>query len=125
MEKLFYDRVVSVLRQKLGPAQAGYVYTCEYHLLTLLDIAADRVARGLALLVLLGDLMGAFPKVWRALLVTLAARPGQLGGSSRLSREVVGAAGNATATRAWLAWAGRCWTRACIPAAALAVSSTS
>ena len=88
-------QVVSVLRQKLGPAQAGYVYTCEYHLLTLLEIAADRIARGLALLVLLGDLIGAFPKVWRALLVTLAARPGQLGGSSRYSREVVGAAGGA------------------------------
>ena len=92
MEKLFYDQVVSVLRQKLGPAQAGYVYTCEYHLLTLLEIAADRIARGLTLLVLLGDLIGAFPKVWRALLVILAARPGQLGASSRYSREVVGAA---------------------------------
>ena len=63
MEGLFYDRAAVALRQKLGPAQAGYEHTCKYHLLTRLDIAADRMARGLALLVLLGDLPGrCFPK---------------------------------------------------------------
>jgi hypothetical protein len=74
---LFYDRVVHDLRAKLGKAQTGYTYSCYYHLVTLHEIARDRLTRGLWLIVMLGDLIGAFPKAWRALLATLAGSGGR------------------------------------------------
>jgi hypothetical protein len=81
MERLFWRRVVSDVRSSVGMYQTGYMYRCEYHALTFHEVAAARVYLGVGLVALFGDLVSAFPKAWRELLLVLAALHAQVTGS--------------------------------------------
>ena len=72
MERLFWNRVKAAVRQALGSSQTGYINRCEYHALVFHELAAGRLACGLPIIALLGDLVSAFPKSWRALIMVLA-----------------------------------------------------
>ena len=73
MERLFWARVVGAVRKAVGPSQTGYIHRCEYHALAFHELAACRLGCGVGMLALMGDLVGAFPKTWRALVLVLAS----------------------------------------------------
>ena len=79
--RLFWNRVVTDVRQAIGKFQTGYTHRCEYHALTFHEVAAARVHSGTGLVALFGDLVGAFPKAWRELILVLAAVSGSVVGS--------------------------------------------
>ena len=81
MERLFWNRVVGEVRQALGKYQTGYVHRCEYHALAFHEVAASRLWLGVGMVALLGDLVGAFPKAWRELIVVLAKVEAGINGS--------------------------------------------
>ena len=81
MERLFWARVVSQVRQALGQHQTGYRYRCEYQALIFHEVAANRMELGLGLVAFFGDLVGAFPKAWRELLVVLTSLEAHVTGS--------------------------------------------
>ena len=72
MERVFWTTVVDDVRKALGEYPTGYVHRCEYHALCFHEVAASRLHMGVGLMALLGDLVGAFPKTWRELVVVLA-----------------------------------------------------
>ena len=73
MKRLFWARVVQAVRTAVGASQTGYIHRCEYHALAFHELAACRLGCGLSMLALMGDLVGAFPKTWRALVLVLAS----------------------------------------------------
>ena len=81
MERLYFTRVVHAVRKSLGKFQTGYIYRCEYQALVFHEIAAARVELGVGMVTLMGDLVGAFPKSWRELLIVLAALAAHVVGS--------------------------------------------
>ena len=81
MERLFWNRVVADVRRAVGPFQTGYVHRCEYHALVLHEVAASRLHAGMGMVAFLGDLVGAFPKAWRELLVVVAHLEAHVTGS--------------------------------------------
>ena len=81
MERLFWNRVVGDVRRALGCNQTGYAHRCEYHALTFHEVAASRLQAGMGMVALLGDLVGAFPKSWRELIVVIANLEAQVTGS--------------------------------------------
>jgi len=84
MERLFWNRVVADVRRALGKYQTGYMHRCEYHALTFHEVAAFRKSLGVGMVALMGDLVDAFPKAWRELIVTLAKLEAQVQGSRLL-----------------------------------------
>ena len=70
------------VRSSLGKYQTGYQHRCEYHALVFHEIAACRIALGTGMVALFGDLIGAFPKSWRELVLVLAAVSGSVVGSN-------------------------------------------
>ena len=81
MERLFWNRVVTDIRRALGRYQTGYMHRCEYHALVFHEVAAFRLHMGVGMVALMGDLVGAFPKSWRELILVLAALEAQVSGS--------------------------------------------
>ena len=73
MERLFWSRVVAKVRLAVSSSQTGYIHRCEYHALAFHELAACRLGCGCGLWALMGDLVGAFPKTWRALVLVLAS----------------------------------------------------
>ena len=73
MERLFWHRVVQAVRRAAGPCQTGYQHRCEYNALIFHELAASRLACNVGMVALMGDLVGAFPKTWRSLVIVLAA----------------------------------------------------
>ena len=72
-ERLFWLTVVEQVHAWLHPAQTGYRFACEDQMLVLHAIAEHRRAAGLPLIIILADLVKAFPRVWREYMVVLAA----------------------------------------------------
>jgi hypothetical protein len=54
---------------------------CEYHALCFHEVAAFCIWAGPGMLALLGDLVGAFPKAWRELIIVLANKEAKIQGS--------------------------------------------
>ena len=64
MERLFWSRVLTKVREAVGYHQTGYRFRCEYEALIFHELAANRLHLGVGLVALFGDLVGAFPKAW-------------------------------------------------------------
>ena len=81
MERIFWNRVVADIRCAVGKHQTVYRHRCEYHALAFHEVAAARLHMGVGLVALLGDLVGAFPKTWRELVVIIACLEANVTGS--------------------------------------------
>ena len=81
MERCFWFHAVHAIRLAVGPFQTGYIHRCEYHALVFHEVAASRLHWGCGLVALMGDLVGAFPKPWRDLVVVVACLEEQVVGS--------------------------------------------
>ena len=64
-EREWWLRVVGRIQGSLHPAQTGYQYACEDQFLILLAMAEHRKSLSLPLVVVLADLVKAFPRTWR------------------------------------------------------------
>ena len=81
MERLFWREVVNDVRRAIGPYQTGYVHRCEYHALCFHEVAAFRLHLGVGMIALMGDLVGAFPRAWREMIIVLARLEANVCGS--------------------------------------------
>ena len=72
-ERLFWLSAIEAVHAWLHPAQTGYRYSCEDHMLVLYSMAAHRQALEMPMWIVLADLVKAFPSVWREYLVLQAA----------------------------------------------------
>ena len=68
-EDIIVKRARSRLWESIQPEQSGYDRPCDDPLLVAHELTADRQAKGLPTWILMGDMVRAFPRTWRAALL--------------------------------------------------------